>query len=125
MTEYEALQVVANGLKLPIEHVASLGLRPADQLLPLAFAIIDHPLLNPPGLREKEITFKCACCGVKVRTTYVTSRPKYCSKTCRQKAYRRRQREAFEQAVVEQRGEPAGLVRKANGGFRVMRDSAA
>lgn len=116
MTPDVMLNAIAGTLGRPIAEVWALGLD-QHQLDTLAGWLAAHPLLNPPPIHAKPITFRCAHCGRLVETTWTTRKPKYCSKTCNQGAYRKRKRAALE----AQRTRPAALVRQPSGGFRVAR----
>lgn len=125
MTPDIAIQWVAYAVQQPVEQVLALGLD-HDQLVTLAGWIAERPLINPTVSRPiKGTEFTCACCGKTFWREYRTSRPKYCSPACKQKAYRQRKRERALAALEAKRSAPAGLVRKANGGFSVVRGSAA
>jgi len=122
MTPDVAVNAIAVTMGRPVAEVWALGLDD-DQLDTLAGWLFDHPLLNPPPIHAKPITFRCAHCGRTVTTTWTTRKPKYCGKSCNQGAYRKRKRDRERAALEAQRTRPAALERKAGGGFQVKRAS--
>jgi len=119
MTPDLSTNAIASALRRPVAEVWALDLT-RDQRDVLAAWLFDHPLLNPPPLHAKPITYRCAHCGRLVHGTWTTHKPKYCGKSCNQAAYRKRKRDRERAAIEAQRTRPAALVRHGNG-FRVAR----
>lgn len=119
MTPDIALTTIATATGRTVSEVWALGLS-YDQAGVLADWLMQNPLLNPPPIRRKPITYRCAHCGKLVESTWTTRRPKYCSKSCNQAAYRKRKRDRELAALEAQRTRPAALVRKPGGGFKVL-----
>lgn len=120
MTPDTAVNAIAATMRRPVADVWALGLD-HHQLDTLAGWLFEHPLLNPPPIHAKPITYRCAHCGRVVTTTWTTRKPKYCGKSCNQGAYRKRKRDRERAALEAQRTRPAALERKAGGGLRVLR----
>lgn len=124
MTPDMAVNAIAVTMGRSVSEVWALGLD-HHQLDTLAGWLFDHPLLNPPPIRAKPITYRCAHCGRLVHGTWTTRKPKYCSKSCNQAAYRKRKRDRELAALEAQRARPVALKRKPGGGFKVLHTGAA
>lgn len=115
MTSEDAVLWIAYACRQPVEDVRALRLED-DQAVTLAQWLSARGVINPMEPRPiKSADFTCACCGTTFHREYRTSKPKYCSRTCQQKAYRRRQREKHHQTLTELRGRPTGLIPTGNG----------
>ena len=120
MTPDMAVNAIAATMGRPVSEVWALGLT-HSQLDTLGGWLFEHPLLNPPPIHAKPITYRCAHCGRLVHGSWTTRKPKYCGKSCNQAAYRKRKRDRELAALEAQHTRPAALVRKASGGgFRVV-----
>lgn len=119
MTPDVALTTIATVTGRHVSEVWALGLS-YDQAGVLADWLMTNPLLNPPPIRAKPLTYRCAHCGRLTSTTWTTRKPLYCSKSCNQAAYRKRKRDRDLVAIEASRPRARELQRKPGGhGFRV------
>jgi len=119
MTPDVMINAIAVTMGRPVSEVWALGLT-HYQLDALGGWLFEHPLLNPPPISAKPITYRCAHCGRLVHGSWTTRKPLYCGKSCNQAAYRKRKRDRELVALEAQRPRARELVRKPGGhGFKV------
>jgi len=60
---------------------------------------------------DNEMQFECGACGRRGVVYYQTRRPEYCNDACKQRAYRRRKRNAATcEVVTKQKGRDKGRI---------------